>query len=146
MSRLLELYDDSGAPRRQRLAGPDIKRYAGPAPIIDHQLECDIGLSCRIPHDVGGTPVCNHVPAIDSTSPVLAPRHVAAGILHAELMHGVQHLELLGAHGVGREAGRRLHRNERQKLEQVVLHHVAQRAGCFVELAAVLDTDCFGNP
>ena len=52
--RLLELYDDSCAPRRQRLAGPDIKGYSGPAPIIDLQLECDIGLGYRVSRDVGG--------------------------------------------------------------------------------------------
>ena len=60
-------------------------------------------------------------------------------------MDRLQHLGLLGAHGVGVEAGRRLHRGQRQKLEQVVRHHVAQRAGRVVELAAPLDADRLGD-
>ena len=38
------------------------------------------------------------------------------------------------AHGVGVERIRRLHRGQRQQLEQMIGHHVAQRAGRFVEL------------
>ena len=39
------------------------------------------------------------------------------------------------------EADRRLHRDQRQQLEQMVRHHVAQRAGCVVEAAAVADAE-----
>ena len=39
------------------------------------------------------------------------------------------------------EAGRRLHRDQRQQLEQMVRHHVAQRAGCVVEAAAMADAE-----
>ena len=49
------------------------------------------------------------------------------------------------AHGVGVEGNRRLHGGHRQKLEHVVRHHVAQRAGCLVELAPVLDADGLGR-
>ena len=37
------------------------------------------------------------------------------------------------------EADRRLHRYKREQLKQVVGNHVAQRAGCVVETAAVSD-------
>jgi hypothetical protein len=40
-----------------------------------------------------------------------------------------------------RRPGRRLHRDERQDLEQVVLHHVAQGSNRVVEAAAVLDAE-----
>ena len=39
------------------------------------------------------------------------------------------------------ERGRRLHRNQRQQLEQVVLDDVPQRAGLLVERAAFFDAD-----
>ena len=46
---------------------------------------------------------------------------------------GPQHLDLLVAHDGGVEVGRRLHGGQGQKLQHVVLHHVAQRAGLVVE-------------
>ena len=46
---------------------------------------------------------------------------------------------------VGVEADRRLHRHHRQQLEHMVRHHVAQRAGLLVELAAPLDADRLGH-
>ena len=60
-----------------------------------------------------------------------------------ERLDGLDDFGLLGANGVGIEGDRRLHRRHRQKLEHVVGHHVAQRAGLFVELAAMLDADGF---
>jgi len=37
----------------------------------------------------------------------------------------------------------RLHGDQREQLEQMVRHHVAQRAGLVVEAAAVTDADLF---
>ena len=47
--------------------------------------------------------------------------------------------------GVGRPARRRLHRDQREHLEQVVLDDVAQRADRVVEAAAVLDAEVLGH-
>jgi hypothetical protein len=44
-----------------------------------------------------------------------------------------------------RRPGRRLHRDEGQDLEQVVLHHVAQGSDGVVEAAAVLDAEVLGH-
>ena len=44
-----------------------------------------------------------------------------------------QHLDLLVADRVGGEVARRLHRGEREQLQQVVLEDVADRAGLLVE-------------
>ena len=46
---------------------------------------------------------------------------------------------------VRRELGGRLHRDERQDLEQVGDHHVFERADGFVELGAVLDGEPLGD-
>ena len=56
-----------------------------------------------------------------------------------------QHLDALVADAVGLERDRRLHRGQRQQLEQVVLHHVAQRAGLLVVAAAAFDADRLGH-
>ena len=57
----------------------------------------------------------------------------------------LEHLELLVADDVGVERVRRLHRDQRQQLQQVVLHHVAQRAGLLVVAGARADAFLFGD-
>ena len=44
---------------------------------------------------------------------------------------------------MGVEFHRRLHRDQRQQLEQMVRHHVAQRAGRVVKVAAMPDAEFF---
>ena len=53
----------------------------------------------------------------------------------------LEHLHLLVAHRVRRHLRRRLHRRERQQLQQVILEHVADDARFLVILAALLDAD-----
>ncbi len=54
---------------------------------------------------------------------------------------GVQHFQLLIAHGIRRAARRRLHRENAKKLQQMTLHHVPQSTGLVVEVAAPFGTD-----
>ena len=56
-----------------------------------------------------------------------------------------QDLDLLVAQRIGLERRRRLHRDQADQLEQVVLEDVARRAGLLVERAAVLDADRLGH-
>ena len=56
-----------------------------------------------------------------------------------------QHLDLLVAERVGLERGRRLHRDEADELQEMVLENVADRAGLLVEGSAVLDADRLGH-
>ena len=110
--RLLELDGDLGAPLGKRLAGAQIERHAGPAPIVDHQLHRDVGFGRgvrarrRARADTASIALPSTVPA-----PYCAAHDVAPRVLVAEAVHGVEHLGLLGAHRVGGEAARRLHRD-----------------------------------
>ena len=65
---------------------------------------------------------------------VLAAHHVV-GLQRA---HGLEHLGLLVVHGAKVPVGGRLHGEQRDDLEEVVLDHVAQAAGGFVKRAAAL--------
>ena len=56
-----------------------------------------------------------------------------------------QDLDLLVAERVGLERGRRLHPDEADQLEEVVLQDVARRAGLLVERAPVLDAHRLGH-
>jgi hypothetical protein len=53
-------------------------------------------------------------------------------IVGGQRAHGLEQLRLAVAHILRRERVGRLHRHEREHLEQVVLDHVAQRTGLLV--------------
>ena len=56
-----------------------------------------------------------------------------------------QHLQLFIAQGIGIKRRRRFHRNKAQKLQHVVLHHVAQRAGLVVIAGTAFEPDRLGH-
>ena len=58
---------------------------------------------------------------------------------------GLEQLELLVADRVLLVAGRRLHRDQPEDLEGVVLDHVAHRPDGVVEAAAVVDAEVLGD-
>ncbi len=57
---------------------------------------------------------------------------------------GAQHFQLLVAHAVGIQRHRRVHGDQAQQLQHVVLHHVAHGTGFIVVAAASLQPDRFG--
>ena len=62
-------------------------------------------------------------------------------MLIPERLNRQQRIHLAVPDTLGRECDRRLHRDQRQQLHQVVLDHVAQCAGTFVVRGTALDTD-----
>ena len=74
------------------------------------------------------------------------PRTVLVGdIAGVEVPQGRKHFDLLGADGVGVHGIGRFHRRQAEQLHDVVLHHVAERAGLVVIIAAAFDADLFGH-
>src|SRR6185312_9022040 len=59
--------------------------------------------------------------------------------------HRLEHAELLALHGAEALIGGRLHREQRDDLEQVVLHHVPQAASGLVEGTAPLHPELLGQ-
>src|SRR5262249_61605510 len=94
-----------------------------------------IGFSCGIQRYVRLVPVINNFSTEHHPAVVLA----AYGVLWRDGMDRLEELGLFGAHRVGVERDRRLHANHGEKLEQMVRHHVSERAGFFVEATATLD-------
>ena len=66
----------------------------------------------------------------------VAAELAAHDVCGVERPHGLEHLGLLVADRLGVGAGRRFHGQQGDHLQHVVLHHVADRAGLFVEAAA----------
>src|SRR3546814_10625168 len=61
------------------------------------------------------------------------------------LAQAAQQLDLLVAHRGRRHARRRLHRDDREQLEHMVLDHVLQRADAVIIGYAALEPDGFGD-
>ena len=72
-----------------------------------------------------------------------ARRRTARHLFRLHDADRAQQLGALIAHRVRFEDGRRLHRDRRHHLQQVILDHVAQRAGFLVVRAAAFDADRF---
>src|SRR5208282_1021605 len=88
-------------------------------------------LYLRIQCDAGFIPVAAKL-ATDNLSWVERP-------------HGVQQAQLLRAHCVRITARRRVHRQQRYYLQQVILHHVPNCADLFVEAATTPNAESFSH-
>ena len=67
------------------------------------------------------------------------PRTYLAGTVSiGQRLQRLQNFQLFISHGIGIHRCRRLHRHEAEKLQHVVLHHVAQRASRVIVTGAAL--------
>ena len=126
--RPLELDRHLGHAARQPLAGTQIEGDARPPPVVDEELASRRTSRC--------------VTRMRRSVPARVAAVLRAHACRAHLVSGqstaiaCSTLHLLVAHVFGVERNRRLHRDERQQLEHVVLHDVAQRARLVVVRAA----------
>ncbi len=89
--------------------------------------------------------VAHHRLAAHGAGPVLPAHGLLGHVLRRDGLERLEDLDLLVADRVLGQAGGRLHRHHAQQLQQVVLHHVAQRAGVVVELAARFHAKLLGD-
>ena len=129
--RFLQVDDDLGCRDRQALAGADVERHARPAPRVDMQAQRDERLDLRICGDTRLVPVAAE----------LAADHLR----RIERPHRAKQPQLLGVHRLRILAGRRVHREQRNDLQQVVLDDVAHGADFLVEAAASLHAEALGH-
>ena len=98
-----------------------------PTPGIDFQLERRKGLRLGIRR---------HARLVAITAELAAHE-----VLRLERRDGLEHFHLFIANGFAIGADGRLHRQVGQDLEQMILHHVADRAGLIVKCAAALHAE-----
>ena len=79
--------------------------------------------------------------AVDEAGGVLPGHDRAVHVAVPEGLERLEDLELLVADGLPVDVRRGLHGDQAEQLEQVVLHHVAQRAGAVVVAAAAADAE-----
>ena len=125
-----EVDDDLRVARRQALAGAQVERHAGPAPVLHLGAQRDEGLGAAAgaaPCPPRGSPA----PRLPSTVPARYwPRTTSRPTLSG--VNGLSERSTLSFSSRIASASlrrRRLHRDHRQQLQRVVLDHVAQRAG-----------------
>ena len=145
LRRALELDGDLGGALGQAFAVAQVERRARPAPVVDVQLEHDERLGPRVGRDLLLAAIARDGLAVDRPGGVLAAQGVLADLLGRDAPQGLEHLELLVAHGLGLEHHRRLHGDDRQQLQHVVLDDVAEGADLVVVAAAALDADRLGH-
>ena len=136
---LLELDDDFRDAGGEALAGAQVEGNAGPAPVGDVGLDGDEGLGVALAAEL--VEIALHRAARGGTGPVLAAHRCLRGLGAADALQRAQHLQLLVAHRIGVHRGGRFHGDEAEQLQDVVLHHVAQRAGLVVIGHAVFEAD-----
>jgi hypothetical protein len=113
---------------RQTLAGAKEEGNVLPARIVDPGPLRHERLDGRLRRDPFLVPVPGHLVSLDHASSVLTPNE----LLSRERSHGLEQLRLPVANILRSERIGRLHRHERQHLEQVVPDHVGQRASLLV--------------
>ena len=107
---------------RQALAGANRKAHAAPARVSNRQARRDVRLDAGIRRDAGLAPVAAVLAAHD--------------VLGRERRIALKQLDLRRFDRRALVRRRRIHRQHRQHLQQVVLKDVAHRADLFVEAAA----------
>ena len=127
------------------LAGAQVERHAGPAPVLHLGLDRHEGLGGRagpLRARRGTTARRRRRPGRGCTAP---RRRRGRRRSPVDRPQRLEHLELLVAHGLAVDVRRGLHGDQAEQLEQVVLHHVAQRAGAVVVAAAAADAEGLGG-
>ena len=132
---------DLRRPMGQALARAQEEGNVLPARVVDPGAQRHERLDGRLRRDPFLVPVPGHLVSLDHAGRVLTPDELVRG----ERAHGLEQLRLAVANVLRGERVGRLHRHEREHLEQVVLDHVAQRAGLLVVAAAPLDAGGLGD-
>src|SRR6478672_628950 len=128
---LAQANDDLSTRNWQRFPGADVERDALPAPGINVQLQRGECFNLRI----GG-----HAVFVLVTTKLTANK-----ILCLQRPNSLQNLNFFVAYRFTIGSDRWFHRQVRQDLEQVVLNHVANRAGLVVECPPALNSEVFGH-
>ena len=133
--RSAELHDHLGHLAGHRLAGAQIEGDAVPTPRLDEEPHCRVG---------GRPGALGHVRLVQ-IAVVLGGDGIGDGLLRRPAADGLQHVNLAVAQGVGVGAAWRLHRDDCEDLEQVVLHHVPHDARRVVVAGPVAHGQLLGD-
>src|SRR5258706_1614355 len=111
---------------RQALASSNVERHTGPTPTINKEFDRSECLHLRIRgHTI-----------LLAIAPVLTTHNIR-GI---ERSHRLEEQRLLIANSIRVFTGGSIHREEGDQLQQMILHHIADRTGLFVKFPSTRHT------
>ena len=144
--RLAELDRDFGRALGQPLAGAEVERHAGPAPAVELQPQRDVGFGRRRRADAFFLAIARHFGAADPPGRVLRADDAVARVPFRAIgwidasTSCLRSRTFSAENAIGGSIA-----IMREHLHQMVLDHVAQRAGPFVVARAALDADGLGR-
>ena len=142
---LTEMNDDLRQFLRHPFTGAQIERHASPAPVGHFGLHGHEGFGLALGVGALFFQVARHGLAIAGTGNVLATHHVAAQRFAGKRLQRLEHFYLLVTDGIGIQVGRRVHGNQAEQLQQVILHHIAQLARIIKVAPAAFNTHFFSD-
>jgi hypothetical protein len=111
---------------REALAVAQQEGHAGPPPAVDLGPQGDVGLRLAVLGDPLLVEVTGHRLAIEDPRAVAGAHGVLVQVLEIRQLQRLEHRHLGVPHRLRVEAGRRLHGDEGEDLEHVVLEHVPE--------------------
>src|SRR5258708_33580181 len=107
---------------RKALSRTQVERHSGPAPVIDLELQCNIGFGVRCWRDPGFVAISQQSFASGRPLAVLSADRSGGYVLGIGNLNGMQNFRLLVADRVGIERDWRLHPRQRHQLKEMIGH------------------------
>ena len=133
MRRLFELNHNLRRAARHRLSGPQIKRDALPAPVLQIKLDNSKRGGLRPGIDVRLVPIRS----------ILTSQRVRRRRLHRHGSNRPKDFDFFVSNRIGIKARRGFHRRQNEQLKEMVLEHVSQNPGFLVVPGAAPDNRLF---
>jgi hypothetical protein len=134
-----EAHDDFLAIPFQRLAGAQAESGSRPAPAIELEHDLGEGLGAVLGRYSVFVDVARDVSVADPSCAVAGAMRARRDVVELERAHGAEDVDLAVAQIPFPEADRRLHRDQAEQLQEVVLDHVLERTDVVVVAGSPLE-------
>ena len=122
-----------------------IKWHTRKSPIVDFGFQCNISFGVAVDGHTCFRCVVLRRFALRNACGVLTAHHIVLNIFYRPRLERAQNREFFIANAVGIHSRRRVHGDETQQLQQMILHHIAQCARLVIKLRTTLHTEFFRN-
>ena len=139
MRCLTKVHHDLGYFGRHLLSCTYVKRNAVPTPVVDTDFHGNICFGTGVRSNI----LLFAVSRFRGRCSVLPADDMFFQIFPGQRREGFVHFHHFITEVVGIEHSRRFHCSERHQLDQMILHHIPQSSGSFIESSTLLDTQVF---
>ena len=122
-----------------------IKWHTRKSPIVDFGFQCNISFGVAVDGHTCFRCVVLRRFALRNACGVLTAHDVVLNVFQRPRLERAQDREFFITNAVGIHPRRRVHGDETQQLQQMILHHIAQRTRLVIKLRTTLHTEFFRN-